>query len=230
MKRKIPVDFEQKVKEPAKIGNNAYPYRISAKDLMDNFNHCNLEIDQTAASGLYIEETLRADGSRKIVLKGTVPSAESANGHPWKASKNDDGTVAIASGRVKEILVKGTSLDVTTKEVYWPFVQTYREFTGSNVATSGAGYIYGKVAITERTMAIDGQASINSYYEELNNLSASANPEAYFSSDSPATLSPSDSKFHFLICEVGSDSTITKQVQFDDVVIPLSTIELKSFI
>lgn len=33
----LPVDFEERVRRPPVVGGAGYPYRISAKDLMDNF-------------------------------------------------------------------------------------------------------------------------------------------------------------------------------------------------
>ena len=35
--KKLPVDFEEKVRLPAAVGGAGYPYRISARDLMLNF-------------------------------------------------------------------------------------------------------------------------------------------------------------------------------------------------
>lgn len=34
---RLPVDFEERVRRPPVAGGAGYPYRISAKDLMDNF-------------------------------------------------------------------------------------------------------------------------------------------------------------------------------------------------
>ena len=39
MARKLPVDFEQKVKQPPNANGTGYPYRISARDLMDNYKY-----------------------------------------------------------------------------------------------------------------------------------------------------------------------------------------------
>ena len=35
----LPVNFEEKVRLPAAVGGAGYPYRISAGDLMKNFNY-----------------------------------------------------------------------------------------------------------------------------------------------------------------------------------------------
>lgn len=35
--KKLPVDFEKKVKQPPSADGTGYPYRISASDLMENF-------------------------------------------------------------------------------------------------------------------------------------------------------------------------------------------------
>lgn len=53
---KLPIDFEQKVKQAPAAGGTGYPYRISARDLMENFNYCLVEADPTEVSGLYLEE------------------------------------------------------------------------------------------------------------------------------------------------------------------------------
>jgi hypothetical protein len=37
MAKKLPVDFEKKVKEPPPADGRGYPYQLSAKDLMLNF-------------------------------------------------------------------------------------------------------------------------------------------------------------------------------------------------
>lgn len=39
MAAKLPIDFEEKVKQPPPPGGNGYPYQISAKDLMKNYKY-----------------------------------------------------------------------------------------------------------------------------------------------------------------------------------------------
>lgn len=41
MADKLPVDFEKKVKQPPPVDGKGYPYQLSAKDLMANFNYLN---------------------------------------------------------------------------------------------------------------------------------------------------------------------------------------------
>jgi hypothetical protein len=38
-KKKLPVDFEKKVKQPPPPNGAGYPYQLSAKDLMENFKY-----------------------------------------------------------------------------------------------------------------------------------------------------------------------------------------------
>lgn len=39
LKRKLPVDFSEKVKQPPPSNGAGYPYQISARDLMENFKY-----------------------------------------------------------------------------------------------------------------------------------------------------------------------------------------------
>ena len=48
---KFPIDFEAKVKVPPGPAGTGYPYRISARDLMDNFRFAAVEIPATTPSG-----------------------------------------------------------------------------------------------------------------------------------------------------------------------------------
>ena len=140
MKRKIPVDFEEKVKNPPKIGGDGYPYRISAKDLMQNFRHCNLEIDETAASGLYLEETIAADGIRKVVLKGTVVSSEST--HPWTPTPNGDAFINVSSGDL--MTLRNDNTIGVSEPPAWVRREVASSYVGGSVeVTAATGYIYG---------------------------------------------------------------------------------------
>ena len=87
---KIPVDFSEKAKIPPAIGGAGYPYRISAKDLMQNFVHASLEVDTTAhSSGLALAESKTTGqgghAGRKISLTGTI----TVNGLPAATTQGD---------------------------------------------------------------------------------------------------------------------------------------------
>jgi len=47
----LPVDFENKLKQPPLPGAKGYPYQISARDLMQNFNFAAVEIPEFTPSG-----------------------------------------------------------------------------------------------------------------------------------------------------------------------------------
>jgi hypothetical protein len=57
---KLPVDFSEKVKLPAEANGAGYPYRISASDLMKNFEYAALDVDESwmeHSSGTYTSQT-----------------------------------------------------------------------------------------------------------------------------------------------------------------------------
>jgi hypothetical protein len=57
---KLPVDFSEKVKLPAEANGAGYPYRISASDLMKNFEYAALDVDESwmeQGSGTYTSQT-----------------------------------------------------------------------------------------------------------------------------------------------------------------------------
>ena len=43
----LPIKFDQLVKMPGGAGGTGYPYRISAKDLMANFEYAALDVDDS---------------------------------------------------------------------------------------------------------------------------------------------------------------------------------------
>ena len=43
----LPIKFDQLVKLPGGAGGTGYPYRISAKDLMANFEYAALDVDDS---------------------------------------------------------------------------------------------------------------------------------------------------------------------------------------
>lgn len=78
---KIPVDFSEKAKIPPGVGGAGYPYRISAKDLMQDLVYAALDVDTEAhSSGLALAESKTTGqgghAGRKISLTGTLVSIE----------------------------------------------------------------------------------------------------------------------------------------------------------
>ena len=71
MARKLPVDFEQKVKSPPPVGGRGYPYQLSAKDLMTNFRF----LSDIIPEGTNDNEILYFSGNRWQILQ-----APSGNG------------------------------------------------------------------------------------------------------------------------------------------------------
>jgi hypothetical protein len=66
---KLPVDFSEKVKLPAEANGAGYPYRISASDLMKNFEYAALDVDESwmeQGSGTYTSQT------RKLKLPALI--------------------------------------------------------------------------------------------------------------------------------------------------------------
>jgi len=78
----LPVDFEKMVRLPPLVGNKSYPYRISARDLMLNFNWAALRVGESEVEGIELVEdvsgnrrTLRLTGSAAKSLPFSVSSA-----------------------------------------------------------------------------------------------------------------------------------------------------------
>jgi hypothetical protein len=103
----LPVDFQDKAKSAPAIGGAGYPYRISAKDLMQDFVFASLEVDTTAhSSGLALSESKTTGqgghAGRKISLTGTItieslPAGVQGNilyhnGTAWIALANPSGS------------------------------------------------------------------------------------------------------------------------------------------
>jgi hypothetical protein len=83
-----PVNFTTKLKEPRAVDGKGYPYAVKAVDLMKNFVHSALIVDETEHdSGLKLLEvaTWGEDGhtARKITLAGSV------SGLPEPATEGD---------------------------------------------------------------------------------------------------------------------------------------------
>lgn len=67
----FPVDFEEKAKLPPAANFSGYPYRISAGDLMRNFNYAAL----TAPDGWIEEGSVGSHPGRKLKLP-EIPSGD----------------------------------------------------------------------------------------------------------------------------------------------------------
>jgi len=80
----LPVDFEQKVKLPPAVNGRSYPYQISARDLMQDFRYAALQVDETEVSGLSLQETINADGTRSVKLYGEATGGGSDIDHPFR--------------------------------------------------------------------------------------------------------------------------------------------------
>lgn len=102
---KIPVDFSEKAKIPPAVGGAGYPYRISAKDLMQDFVYAALEVNTEAhSSGLALAESKTTGqgghAGRKISLTGTLDTLPTGvegnilyhNGTEWVALSNPSGS------------------------------------------------------------------------------------------------------------------------------------------
>ena len=110
----LPVDFEAKLKE-AKQAAGGYPYSIKAEDLMKNFVHASLEVDQTeSATGIRLEE-YQTFGDNGHVGRGirVASDSNSTNGgadHPWKVTAgNLAGTYNVLGGYVRTQGAFGTN-------------------------------------------------------------------------------------------------------------------------
>jgi hypothetical protein len=104
----LPVDFSEKAKIPPAVGGVGYPYRISAKDLMQDLVFAALDVDTTAhSSGLSLSESKTTGqgghAGRKISLTGTItiesllPAGVQGNilyhnGTAWIALANPSGS------------------------------------------------------------------------------------------------------------------------------------------
>lgn len=70
---KFPIDFEQKAKLPPQPNGAGYPYRLSAKDLMENFKYAALEIPVGQEGPLRLVIT-EENGTRRMQLLILAPS------------------------------------------------------------------------------------------------------------------------------------------------------------
>lgn len=60
----LPINFEDKVRLPAAVGGAGYPYRISARDLMENFRFL---MNQMPA-GFLANEMIIFNGEKWVIL------------------------------------------------------------------------------------------------------------------------------------------------------------------
>ena len=101
----LPVDFSEKAKIPPAVGGAGYPYRISAKDLMQDLVYAAIDVDTTAhSSGLSLTESKTTGqgghAGRKISLTGTLDTLPTGvvgnilyhNGTEWIALANPSGS------------------------------------------------------------------------------------------------------------------------------------------
>ena len=70
--RKLPVDFEKKVKQAPSVDGNGYPYKLSAKDLMENYKYL-LDMLPDADAG----DMIYCDGTKWVAVKAPAPSSQS---------------------------------------------------------------------------------------------------------------------------------------------------------
>jgi len=66
----LPVKFDQLAKLPGGAGGTGYPYRISAKDLMSDFEYAALDADET-----WIETTSGQYGTTRKLKMPALPSS-----------------------------------------------------------------------------------------------------------------------------------------------------------
>jgi hypothetical protein len=101
----LPVDFSEKAKIPPAVGGAGYPYRISAKDLMQDLVYAALAVDTDEhSSGLSLAESKTTGqgghAGRKISLAGTLDTLPTGvqgnilyhNGTEWIALSNPSGS------------------------------------------------------------------------------------------------------------------------------------------
>ena len=194
---KLPVDFEQKVKLPPQVNGVSYPYRISAKDLMDDFKYAALQVDDVEVDGLQLVETIALDGTRTVKLDGEI-----AFPHPWKCTSNGDDSVTISPG----FTLGTTSQDSPGLEILPSFalLKPLDSFVGGTVIVTGTGYIVGYVAFSYGTIVYETEAltSVDAETVPINTvrLSVGNGVNVEFSSDFPDGTTPGN--YYFVIAKV----------------------------
>lgn len=108
---RLPIDFSEKAKIPPAIGGAGYPYRISAKDLMQDLVYAALDADtepHSSGLSLAVSKTTGQGGhaGRKISLTGTLDTLPTGfqgnilyhNGTEWIALSNPSGSTTSVLG------------------------------------------------------------------------------------------------------------------------------------
>ena len=69
----FPVDFEKKAKSPPPANGAGYPYRISAKDLMDNYKFAALKVEKEDDSALRLRiDVAKGERTLKLIKPGVT--------------------------------------------------------------------------------------------------------------------------------------------------------------
>ena len=81
----LPVDFEEKVRLPPREDGKGYPYKLSAKDLMQNFRYAALQV------GEGLTEEISPNGIRTVTLDGgggdELPDGNQGDMLYWETNK-----------------------------------------------------------------------------------------------------------------------------------------------
>lgn len=113
---KLPVDFEQKVKLPPQVNGVSYPYRISAKDLMDDFKYAALQVDGYEVGGLQLVETIAGDGTRTVKLDGEIVAGSTIN-HPFQVTYDAAAdNYAVTGGDCGGIEISNQTITISAPE------------------------------------------------------------------------------------------------------------------
>ena len=91
MADQLPVDFEEKVKQPPAVGGAGYPFQLSAKDLMKNFVYAAVEKADfnRGENGIYFfEETGQGGHSqRRIWATSVTPGVNQGDMLYWEGDR-----------------------------------------------------------------------------------------------------------------------------------------------
>ena len=158
----LPIKFDQLVKMPGDAGGTGYPYRISAKDLMSNFEYAALDADDS-----WIESTGTSTGQgRKLKLPalptgGTYALACVDGDLEWI---EDDAGGGGASGTFLASLVDG-NISVTSGSYHILNTNT------PVLAMSGSGqFVYAIIEHSNAGIFQDFRIEISSVTKDPTNL------------------------------------------------------------
>lgn len=136
MGNRLPVDFEERVRAANANIAKGYPYRLSARDLMLNFDFLDFDIDDDDNSSnltFSIEYVPTSKGAlRKRLVIASTNDYDST--HPWKVTPNGDNTVTVSPGSILSYD------DVSSYASLQEFI--YHE-GGDITGITDDGYIYG---------------------------------------------------------------------------------------